>query len=390
MVAYSLLLQQPETPLTETWVWAGDNIVSDDGTEQGISLGPVPKRGWSGSFAFASAESIRRHLATMFSKFKAQFDWPLWHLVVKLKAPVEAGDDYLACNTSRSDFRVGAKVFIVEGDTFETAIVDTIAADHIVIVGVLTNDYTARALLCPVASVYSSNGAALARMPTDGAGTATFSFYEYGFQTPFIAEGDEVELELFNGIPVLNRRPQGEQFGQSIDTGAEITDYGGMPSIRSRWLTARWAFSVSYLSQRMLDPTDWAWWRSFADYAKGSWKPFYVPSWRSDLPVYTEAAAAGTTIDLENTEYGDHYYSTPSFRTIMFSTEDGLQHLANVTARAVVSGRDRLTFNPALPAGDWADQIVSMLYRCRIADNTVTIEHQGPQSLVGLNLRTID
>lgn len=390
MTVYSILLQQPDTPLVEKWVWGSDIPVSNDGTEQRISLSSLPQRAWTGVFTFSKVEDVRRHLATMFKKFALLFDWPAWHNVVKLKQSAAAAQKIMRCNPARSDFRVGAKGLIIEGDTFETFTVNTVLSDRVTSVANLTNAYSPRALLCPVMSVYSMDNSAVARRGPDNGGSAQFAFYEYGFLDPFILEDDKVELTEFNSIPVINMRPMGVEFNQTLSTGATVSDYGGLQDIRSQWNSARWNFALAYLCQRMLHPEDWTWWRTFADYTKGSIHEFYVPSWRADMGIYTPAVAAGTTVTLDNIEYGDHYYPVASFRAIMFTDEDGAQHFANVTNRAVVSGRDVLTFAPALPAGDWPGQVISFLLKCRISDDTVSTEHQGAQSIISLNVRTVD
>lgn len=389
MAAYTYLSQQPESPISERWVWASDVIMSDNGKEQRISLSPVPARSWGGVFAFDEESDVRRHVSMMFAKFKGAFDWPGWHWLVKLKAKAAVGATTLFCNTARTDFRVGAKAFIRDGATFEVVTIDEVNADNVTLVNPTVNAYSARAMICPLYHVYASEGAGFVRRPVNSSATASFTFQEYSGVYPFIL--DPVELTEFDGLPVLDRRATGTEFNHTLLSGIEETRYGtGQPDLRSRWANAQFTSSFAYLSQRMTNPADWDWWRSFADYCRGSVNPFLAPTWRDDLPVFTEAVATGTTVDLVGIEYGDHFWPVESFRRIMFQTPDGRTHYATVTNREIVGGRDRLTFAPALPAGDWTGQIISLLLLYRIADDTVAIEHQNGQSLVTLNLRTTD
>lgn len=389
MAAYTYLVQQPESPINETWFWASDVIVADDGGEQRISLSPVPARSWGGVFAFDEESDVRRHIATMFAQYKGAFYWPAWHWHVKLKAKAAAGAETIYCNTARTDFRSGAQAFIREGNTFELVTIDAINADNVTLVDPTVNAYSARAIICPVYLVYANEGAGFLRRPVNSAASASFTFQEFGSVYPFVL--DPVELDTFDDLPILARRGIGFEFNHTLLTGLEETRYlTGQPDLRSRWANAQFTSSFTFLVQRTFDPGDWAWWRSFADYCRGSVNPFLMPTWRADLVPFADAAAAATTVDLVDTEYGDHYWPVESFRRIMFQTPEGATHYANVTARAVVSGKDRLTFSPALPAGDWTGQIISLLLQYRISDDTVAIEHQGGQSLVTLNLRTTD
>lgn len=389
MAAYTYLSQQPEIPISERWAWASDIIMSDNGKEQRISLSPVPARSWGGVFAFDQESDIRRHVAMMFTGFKGAFGWPAWHETVKLKAGASVGAETLFCNTSRTDFRAGAKAFIREGATFEVVTIDAISADNVTLADPTVNAYSPRALICPMYQVYSAEGAGFVRRPVNSVATSSFTFSEYSASYPFVL--DPVELDLFDGLPVLNRRAIGTDFNHTVVTGIEETRYlTGQPDLRARWANSQFTSSFTFLSHRTFNPADWTWWKSFADYCLGSVKPFLMPSWREDVAIYTEAVAAGTTVDLVGTEYGDAFWPVESFRRIMFIREDGTQHFAKVTNRTIVGGRDRLTFAPALPAGDWSGQIISLLLQYRIADDTVAIEHQGGQSLLTLNLRTTD
>lgn len=386
---YSLLLQQPDSPITEKWLYRADEIIADDGTEQRLQLAPIPKRSWAGRFSFSDEASIRRHIATMFGAFKGYFDWPHWTAVVKLKAKVTAGAGSLYCNTRRSDFKPGARALIVEGGTFEIVTIDNVFTDHLTLVGTTSNAYSARGFICPILIVYSNENAAFSRSAPNKVASASFGFIEYAPILPFIAEDDKVELEMFGGYPVLNRHPIGSDFAQSLISGIDPTDYGAQASLRARLNNSQLTFPVTFHSDRIVDPDDWFFWKTFADYCRGGTNPFYMPSWRNDLAVHTEAVAAGTTVVLEGREWGDHYWPAASFRKIVFRTEAGLEHFATVTARAVVGGNDSLTFDPPLPAGDWAGHIVGTLLKCRISDDTVTSEHLGTSTNVSLNLRTV-
>lgn len=389
-MAYDIILQDPESDVVEKWVSPSDLIVKDDGGEQRISLASLPKRSWTGTLRFDDVVSLRRYMATMFGTFSSTVKWPNFTLQVKLKSAVAAAADTMYLNPRRSDFRQGAQAIIIEDGVYELFTVDEINADHITSVAGLTNSYSKRARVAPVLTVYPSQNASVSRRAVDGSGTASFQFFEYGFLDPFILEGDEVELTLYRGLPVLNRRAIGVSFDTAIVTGNTITDYGGLPSIRDRWLNSAWGFTLNFLWHRVFNPEDLNFWKTFADYCRGSTNPFYFPSTRADLEVHTDGVGSGTAITLEGTEYSQHYYVVDSMRDIVVTKPDGTQHFCRVTNVVSGSGNDVLTINPALPAGDWSDHTVGFMYLVRIQDDAVTLSHRAVETTVTLNVRTTD
>jgi hypothetical protein len=387
MASYNLLLlQQPDTPISERWVWLTDGIVTDNGLEQRISLASLPKRIWSMTYAFDNQSEINRQIATTFAKSNISIMVPCWPYIVKAKAPIAAAATTIMCNTSRSDFRVGKKVLIKDGSVFETAIVATVLSDRITLTLGCANPYTVHALIIPIVDSYIASSV-INRAAHKEYATAAMTIREYAFMDPFIDPADAVVLTMHNSLPILERRPTGDDFGMNILTGAQFTDYGGQISIRSRWLNKKLQFSLSFNSNRIFDHMDWFYWRSFCDYCRGATNPFYMPSWWNNLITVTDAVATATTVTVTGTEYSDHFFGT--FKHIVFTTETGLTHYATVTAVGLSGGNDVLTFTPALPAGDWAGQTIGFLLKCCIEDDSISIEHSGPNSVITLNLRTV-
>lgn len=389
-MAYDVLVQEAETSITERWVWGSEVITGDDGSEQRISLASLPKRSYVGTFAFDNANDIRRHVNTMFKRFNGAFEWPAWHIGVKLKARAPIGSTTIFCNTSRSDFRPGRKAILKEGSQFEIVTIDTVEADRVTLPVATMNAFSARAKLAPLLVVYSGDNAAFVRRSVNKAATASFTFHEYGFVNPFIIDEEKSVLPLIGDYPLLNRRALGASFDSVFSTGIEITDYGGVPSLRAKWLNGQWAMPLTFKSPRGYEPLDWNFWRTFGDYCRGSTNPFWLPTFRPDFDVFTAAAGGGTQVTLTDTIYSEVYQGKKVFDRIVITRPDGTQHFAQITAVAQVTGRDRLTFTPALPAGNWAGQMISFLLKCRITDDTISTEHNGLTSLVTLNIRTVD
>lgn len=390
-MTYSLALPQPETPVREEWEWLTDTSVSYAGNEDHIPLRRFPRRMFRGRYEFDRVEDVRRHLALMARRFGGLFQLPLYHQQTKLKAAASAGDTVVLVNALRSDLRVGRLALVIEGDTSEQVAVDAVAAGSVTFTTPLVNDYSSRALVCPITSVYTGTGAVVTRGNKDDTGSAGFTYMEHSPWTPFVDPLNDQALTLFDGMAVLDRPAIGTEFAQALDTGIRVTDYIGIPDVFSPWEQSQWTFSLQWLANRLFDPESWLWWYVFADHVRGSSTTFLLPTQRADLEVVTPVAGGGSAVTVAGDEYSQHYWGLDTFRRIVIDTAAG-RHYATVTAVSAVAGNDRLTFTPALPNGaGWnEDQSVEFLLKARIADDRVAADHFDTHTLVSINVRTVE
>lgn len=387
---YTFALQSPESPVKEEWRWTTDLIVSYDGSEDRVPLNRYPKRSFSGQYSFDRVEDVRRHLAFMHSTLRGELGLPLYQYQVKLKAKVTGGDT-VQVNALRSDFRVGEKALLVEGDDYQIMTVATVLADSVTFEETIGGSYSSRALLMPMTGVYAPTGMSAGRFNADGSATADFRYMEARPWTPFVSPLNEESLTMFDGLAVLDQNATGNQFDQTIDTGILITDYTGLPDFFTPWTQSQWAFPVRYLCNRVLDNASWLWWFAFADHLQGSSTPFLLPTFRADLEVVTPVAGSGTQVVVKGHEYSEHYFPLDTFKRVVVESDAGT-HYAKVTAVTDVAGNDRLTLSPAIPAGSgWTtNQKISFLLRVRIADDKITCDHYGLQTEISMAIRTVE
>jgi hypothetical protein len=392
MAAYELLLQIPEVPIKEEWRWLTDVIVSNDGSEDSIPLNRYPKRTFSGTYQFDTVKDIRYHMAAMFNRFGHTFRIGLFQYQVKLKAPVAAFDNIAFVNTARGDFRAGGLVLFREDDKHELMLVDSISYDSLLFTTAFVNDYSERAIVCPVTEAYSPNGSAFTRRNPDGTANASFTYNEVEAEGPFVAPENTETVTTFDGFPLLDRRAIGNQFDMSLDTGISINEYIGRPDVFTDWNQSQWAFPLRWQCNRVFDNNDWLWWMVFVDYLQGSSETFLLPTFRSDMtnimPVGTDN---NNQILVAGTEYFDHYYPYDTFKRIVIDSNGG-RHYAKVTlAEVLENGTTRLTFTPPHPDSSPWYQIneVGMLMKVRIADDKVTCDHYGLHTDITISVRTV-
>lgn len=390
IAGYDIVTQMPDAPIKEEWNWMTDTQVSYNGTEDRIPLNVSPKRTFSGNFSFDTINDVRRFLATMQVSYGRTFRIPLYQYQVKAKAAIEVGDEYILCNPARGDFREGREVLVREDDAWEILVVKDVQSDRLLFQTTTIRAYSARALVTPLTKGFTATGAQASRVNPDHSGTAGFTFREELPWAPFVPPENVEALTTFDSMFVLDRRAVGSQFETSFDSGIIITDeYIGRPDIMNPWTQGQWAFPLRWQCNRLFDIEDWNWWVRFANAIEGSNLPFLLPSFREDLPIFTKAIGGQNVITFTGHEFRDHYYGLDTFARLVIESGAGRQFV-KVTGITNVGGNDRVTFTPALAAGDWSDdQKVGFLLKVRNADDKVTVDHYGLHSDVSMSVRTI-
>lgn len=347
-MTYGLAIQVPEAPITEEWSWLTDIGVSYDGSEDRLPLLRYPRRTFSGNYLFTDKDSLRRNLAMMTQRFKTEFRFPLFQYQCKLKAPAIAGDTVVSVNAKRGNFRVGQNVVIIEGDKFEEVELEAFDAVSLTFAAELENSYGVKAIVCPVATVFTNTNANVTRLNPDHAGRSSFTYFERLPTLPFVSPLNEAEIEVFDGLPVLNRTPIGGTFEGALATGLTTVDYTAAPDIVSPWNFAQWAYNLTFKANLIGNVDDFEWWQLFGETIQGSANPFLFPTNRNDLRVLKPVEATQNTVTLVGDEFSQHYYGREAYSRIFIDTTAG-RHYAKVTGIASVGGNDRIVFAPALP-----------------------------------------
>lgn len=399
LVIPALAATVPETPIGEQWAWSTDVIISEDGSEQRINLRNEPVRTFSNRYVFADGNEVRAAKQQLFAAFREEVAIPLHVYATRLKAVAAIGAMYLTFNPAKTDLREdrgpGSNpryyVLVIEGSTYEMHLVDTIDGTGCSITTPLANAYTLKAKVMPIALSVIDNGAALIQYPGNGAASLTLKGKETSPVTPFLRPGTPNDLTIFDGIPVLERRAMGDEFNDVYDMGMTKIDFGGKVHFRTPWNFTKLSGERSFLCNRVLDPDDWDYFKTFFDYCKGSVCPFYLPTYREDFDVVTPAASSGDEFTVAGQTYSADYFDNPAFKQIMITSDAGV-HYATIVGTAADGDDEVLTFSPALSADAlWAsNQDICLLLRARLGTDEVNLEHQSLHTIFGTSIRTID
>lgn len=386
-----LLDALPEDGIGETWQWLTDAMVSSNATEQRVCNATLPKRIFQMNYQFDDADELRRHVAGMLIGAKGAMQAPLYQYQTRLKAVAAIGATTVSILPGRTELRPAGAALIFDRLGSQLVTVDSLTGASATFLEPLARAYGLDASVCPVATVYAGNNSAIAYGRLDHDGKASLTLRETTFLAPFVNPYNTAVVTTFNGLPVLTARPVGMDYPDAFDTGIQPTDEGGVVSIRSPWTHAQIQLQRSFTCQRKFNPADWDLWRVFADTVRGSWKPFYMPTYRQDFGIVTPPAPGGATVTFLGRSYADDWFPYAPFKALAIFSNGGV-HYASVTGVAIVGGNTVATFAPALPGGAayGVNQRVSLLQKVRIANDLIVCDHASLITKVSLTMRTVD
>jgi hypothetical protein len=392
LVIPALASNSPETPLQETWLWISDQIVSEDGTEQRISVRSEAKRFFKLKYVFADNAETKEAKRQLYDDFRDnEIAIPLHQYQAVLKAAANAGSSALVFNEARTDLREDGWILIVEGSTYELRYVDTLNPAGCILTAPLTNSYTKRAKVMPVAIGIIDNNGALIQYPKNGSGSITIKGAETAPIVPFIRVSSTAELPTLNDLPILDKRAVGNEFNDVFENGRRTLDWGGAIDSVVPWRFTHFSGDRDFNCQRVLEPADWDYWKVFADYCKGTVNPFYIPTYRDDFDIVEDADALGDQFTVAGHVYSTTYFDNPVFQQIRIASEAGV-HYATITDIVPDGDDEILVFDPPLPDGaDWeVDQEICLLLRARLGSDEIPLEHHSLHTVINLKIRTID
>lgn len=380
------LISQPfENSVTEEWVWSTNSFISANGTEQRVSLLDPPRRTMQPTWQFVDAAASGRALRVMYG-MQLGLQVPAFQHSTKIAAAA-AGDTEIGLASIRTELRNGDAAFVYDPrtDAYEVVSIVNVTDSEVTLTAPLAANWPVRSRIAPLWAFVASDNAVLTRGRM-GDANVSMSLVPLGYVDPFLNPENDIELDLFSGLPVNLRMPIGSDFSLSFNNGSTINDYGGAINIRSLWQHTQEAFARTYLCQKTFNRTDWQWWNKFADYCKGSLNPFYLPTQRPDFELLAQDA---THVTLQGTDYNGDFFPFAPFKQFAFYDASGALQMRSATASGIVAGNSHVTFDPALPDG-FVIATVSLLLKVRIADDKVSVVHDPIQATITLNMRTVD
>ncbi len=197
--------------------------------------------------------------------------------------------------------------------------------------------------------------------------------------------GTNATLATHAGKPVYDRRLETDDtIGDSIHSMHDIVSLGAIP------------FSVATVSapdagrQILFESStapEWQWLKLFLGTVKGSWKSFYLPTWRADM-LYA-ARATVTSLTRLTVAEADIFAWFPYQRThLQILQADGTVTYATITlALDNGDGTADIQLDVLLTSEDVA--MISWLDLCRLEQDAVTVQFESASYKASLQARAI-
>lgn len=383
----------PEEPIEEVWRWRTDIITSDNGTEQRIALRTTPRVELTHSFALDNAPEMRQVFRAMWSELGTPVPMPHYQYPTKLQQAALTGHTRIYFDPKKTNLRAGSYAFIKEGDEFQIVRVKNITVDGARLLDTIGPDFSTRAVIMPLTYNFVASGAGMKRIAADTWAEMQLTGLDSATISPLTnPEVEAVTLPTCDGYAILDRRPVGSSFEQNVITGAELVDPGvGVASFADPWkrgdLSGNRTIRLSRLHGQGTSP-DIEWFRTFADYCKGSCVPFIAPSWRDDFDVVS-AVPGGSTITIAGHDYGEYYMRHTGWRFIALETAAGLV-VRRVDDVDVSGSNSVLTLQEALPGDLGAVTKMMLAPLSRIGDDSMSLVHFAWRTEVTFPIRTTD
>lgn len=387
----------PDAPVTEKWTWRSQVMVSENGTEQRVSLSPAPRKTTDFNLTVIYPDEANSVIKQLFGDSASAIVLPQYQYLAGLKFDAAVSSTVVVAPIAPGDLRPGSSVLIVDnrsGVSELNTVTSVVAPDIITLDTPLASNFRRGSWVVPAFATFLNRRTEFERSPADGYAKLSTQAVDADIQSPFVRPEAMVVLPTFNGLPLLEDRPivVGGSVGAVYDSGINRLDYGGKLTVIAPWSHTQVELAREYLLDRFFSPTDLDRWRSFFDYTRGRTKPFYTPSFRPDLAPGEIPAEGAGQIKLSDNSYSSVFFGKTVFDQVAIYTAGGVHYTSILSASADEFNIDTITFATPLPFGpEWTDiERISFLMRCRMASDEVELEHFQLHSYIRFGIRTTD
>ncbi|WP_292330766.1 hypothetical protein [Mesorhizobium sp.] len=289
---------------------------------------------------------------------------PIWWQGVRLVGNVAAADTEIPIDTTIGDWRVGGRLIVWQReDNYAVSLITAVEDDHVELLAPIGADFTAPTIV-PLR---------IAR-PVEGFTISRARKLSVDITARFQVE-DNIKLEgdagypQYQSIDVLTEpTARISDISENIVQAGEYQDsgFGIVPLERAREYVD-WGQSIAFLEEGL--PNVWR--RYVWMHARnGRLKPFWLPSFNSDLKLMAPIGAADTDITVKRAALPAGYLG----RHVMIELKNGTRYFRQIVAAARVGDTDQVTLNTSLGAAVSAAQILWFCYlsKVRLDSDAVT------------------
>lgn len=384
----------PEQPVKEVWSWLTDVIGSRDGGEQRIGLRDQARRSIDENFLLDDNTDRRREYDRWYRQMSSDVVVPFYQYDTVITQTSGIGATQIFFDRDKTDVRDGELVIIfreLDEVSFPLQLITVNASGATVLA--LTREVKQGDRIAPAFRAQLDNRTG-PRM-TSVSGSLNLKATVSEFRSSFARPGSTAVIDVFDSLPVLERRPMVRgDVPETFDGGLTIIDNEtGVIDRSSSWLHSvvsglrQWSFN------RKTVVNDMDYWRDFLDLVDGSRVPFLFSTYREDQVLASIPTAGSTQISFEGTGYAINYFPYDTYTRFRFELEDGTFIYRTATAATVQpDGTTQVALGVGLPPGaEWGVGFkVQYLNRTRIVGDQAQFNHFAVYSTIQLALKVTD
>jgi len=379
------LFDIPEMPVEESWQWLTNNMRGVDGTEQRVSLrGTMPRIEQKVKYVVQTLQGIRKFQQNIYTS-QGRAWMPEFQYSVFLDAPSAAGATKIYYNNDHIDIRENERVLIYS-ESGQSAVVQIrrIDSDGATLVSPLRIGVNESFKVTSGSAAILDEGFSLGRKSVDTNAEFKMTGRFQRVRATLSNPAKPVELEMYQGRVVLNRRPlANEDVVDSVATGNDIFDNNtGVFDALTLWEQSKVTTNVSILFNRYkIGELDY--FKAVFDEIQGASRKFWLPSFRNDLQAV--GTSSGGVVTVEDVEYATVLYSMKNYRFLQVQLANGSVYNLAVTSAVSLDGNSRLT-TTGMPIDTQTITRISFLRPVRMANDEVQLKHFFNETLLSFSV----
>ncbi len=285
-----------------------------------------------------SSENERSRLRTLLYAFRPfLFGLPMWNEMRVVTAGTASGGTVLNVDTTDIDHRVGGTVSVYNETTraFFDAQIASLTSSTITLTNALTADVDEGSIVLPVRFGYlvsepQTRDAAVGAFDTIVSFETTDNI-DLGFADQAAVEA-EFTVHPTNGLIILNDPNLLESFEHRRESKTRLIRLDNTTGVPIQFGDEPVSSYVTPVFRELTTLAEVRKWTSFADWVKGSWQQFYLPTFRNDLPPQADFTLNATSLTIEPVGFATFFGVQEPLVTLMLELPDGRQFFADVSS----------------------------------------------------------
>lgn len=380
----------PMWPIEERWDWLTTVTMASAGREQRMALRQQPFLRIDHDLALRGDRDRQTAFYTLWRYIGRRLNYPLFAYSAQLAETAPFGATELVFDPVAANCRAGEPVAVWDdvGGLIHYRLLATgaLTATGIALAEPLDEALPAGRFIAPAPLVRIADNQAIRMGVMAGSAPLTLEIVP---PRALLRPGQDETPDMFDGLPILPGRflnpPNHEE---RIQYNLETLDTGlADPVDRRSWRGPQIAAPRRYSIRR--DSIDE--WRAFGTAVHGRRNPFLAPSFRSDFALSAQPAH-GATVMVTGDTYVADYFKRPGNRYLRIVTANGV--IYRRVADAVLGMDRKVTIKLAqalgsLP-GDNEISMISLMPKCRLGSDTMTVSHFATHAEVAFSAMTVD